>query len=73
MLNIAMKKAKKDLLVEKTKISIQAQVQTYDITAFVSDAWKKSFARVNKNKSAIADRGWHHLNRNLLLYPRFEQ
>ena len=35
-------------------------------------AWNASFNRVEKNKNAIAERGWGPLNRNLLLYKEIQ-
>ena len=66
-LNIALSKAKKDMLDDKTKMCMQAQLKTYDIIPLVNTAWLKSFYREDKNKNAIADRGWGPLNRSLLL------
>jgi len=40
-----------------------------DTIPLVNVSWEKSFARVDKNKNDIADRGWNPLNRNLLLFP----
>ena len=37
-----------------------------DIIPIVSYAWRESFANVNTNQKAIADRGWNPLNYNLL-------
>ena len=37
-----------------------------DIIPIVNYAWKESFARVETNRKAIADRGWNPLNYNLL-------
>lgn len=34
----------------------------------MNKAWEKSFARVNKNRMAIAERGWGPYNRALVLY-----
>ncbi len=36
----------------------------------MNEAWKKSFARVEYNKKAIAVRGWFPLTRNLLDHPK---
>ena len=68
-LNIAMTRAKQDFLEEKTKMCMHAQLQTYDIIPLINVAWAKSFARVEKNAQAGADRGWNPLNRNLLTFP----
>ena len=41
--------------------------QSTDIIPLINKAWNDSFARVEKNKQAIAERGWYPLNRNILL------
>ena len=66
--NIAITKAKQNLLDEKSQQCVNAQLQTYDIIPLVNAAWKQSFARIEKNKNACADRGWNPLNRCLLLH-----
>ena len=38
-----------------------------DIIPLINKAWNDSFARILKNKNAIAERGWYPLNRNILL------
>lgn len=43
-----------------------------DIIPLVNVAWSASFARINKNKKAIAERGWGPCNRNLLLYKEIQ-
>jgi len=43
-------------------------VEPFDIISIVSRAWKKSFACVESNKRAIAERRWHPFNRNLMTY-----
>ena len=47
-----------------------AQLQTYNIIPLINAAWAKSFARVDKNAQAGADRSWNPLNRNLLKFPK---
>ena len=39
-----------------------------DIVPLVNKAWNASFVRIDKNRNAIAERGWGPCNRNLLLY-----
>ena len=39
-----------------------------DVIPLVNVAWSASFSRIDKNKKAIAERGWGPCNRNLLLY-----
>ena len=68
--NIAMTKAKQELLEYKTRYTFEnPTLQPTDIIPLINKAWKQSFARVEKNRNAIADRGWNPLNRNLLLDP----
>lgn len=43
-------------------------IQPSDIITVVNEAWKGSFARVETNKKAIAERGWFPYNRNVLLH-----
>ena len=64
--NIALAKAKQDLLDTRYKKSIKADLHPHDIIPLINKAWEQSFVRVDKNKNAIADRGWNPLNRNLL-------
>ena len=40
-----------------------------DIVPIINYAWEKSFAKIDSNKRAIAERGWNPLNRNLLKHP----
>ncbi len=42
-------------------------IQPTDIIPYVNYAWEQSFARVETNRRAIADRGWGPLNYNLLI------
>ncbi len=39
-----------------------------DLIPLINTAWKSSFAHIDKNKNALADRGWNPLNQNLLLH-----
>ena len=50
-----------------------ARVETYEIIVIVNAAWAKSFARVDRNKKAIASRGWNPLTRNLLDHPEIAE
>ena len=45
------------------------QISSTDTIPLVNKAWDVSFARVEKNKKAIYERGWFPFNRNLLLHP----
>ena len=48
------------------------QLTATDIIPLVNKAWNASFARVDSNKKAIAERGWGPCNRNLLLYKEIQ-
>ena len=41
-------------------------IPTY-LMSLINKAWNSFFARIDKNKKAIAERGWNPLNFNLLL------
>ena len=38
----------------------------------MQQAWASSFARIDNNKKAIAERGWGPMNVNCLLHPEIE-
>ncbi len=40
-----------------------------DLMSLINRAWTKRFARVDKNKNAISERGWNPLNKALILDP----
>ena len=66
--NMAMTKAKQDLLALKDSLGLQNEgIVDTDLMPLINQAWDKSFARVEKNKNAISDRGWNPLNKCLLL------
>ena len=68
--NMAITKAKQDLLELKDSIGLQNDgIVDTDLMPLVNRAWDMSFARVHKNKNAIANRGWNPLNKALLLDP----
>ena len=67
--NIAMNQAKQDLLSYKEEKCMEGTLLPTDLMPLINKAWSKSFARVDKNKKAIAERGWNPLNFNLLLNP----
>jgi len=68
--NMAITKSKQNLLELKDSMGLQndGMVDT-DLMPLINEAWEKSFARVDKNRNAIADRGWNPLNKALLLDP----
>ena len=51
---------------EKEKMSLPGKLVATDLIPLINRAWSKSFARKNKNKIAIAKRGWDPSNRILL-------
>ena len=65
--NMSMTKSKLDLLEFKEKKAMSQSHQSTDIIPLINKAWNDSFARVEQNKQAIAERGWYPLNRNILL------
>ena len=67
---MAMTKAKQELLALKDSLGLQNDgILDTDLMPLINLAWKKSFARVEKNRNAISDRGWNPLNKCLLLDP----
>jgi len=44
-------------------------VEKSDVVLLIHHAWKESFAIVERNKKAIAERGWAPLNYVLLDHP----
>ena len=64
---IAMSKIKSEILKKRLNLYMDhPNIQPTDIIPCVNYAWEQSFARVETNKKAIADRGWGPLNFNLL-------
>ena len=64
--NIALARAKINLVKKKAEHCLPAVINRTDIVVILNEAWKHSFGRVEKNRKAIADRGWNPLNRNIL-------
>ena len=70
---IALARTKKKFLEKKLSMFIDPpNLITTDIIPLVNIAWTASFDRVEKNKNAIAERGWGPCNRNLLLYKEIQ-
>ena len=68
--NMAMTKEKQNLLEVKDTLGLMNDgILDTDLMPLINKAWERSFARVDKNKNAISDRGWNPLNRALLLDP----
>ena len=71
---MAITKAKTELVLKKQRCCwANPRVETYEIIVIVNAAWAKSFARVDRNKKAIAARGWNPLTRNLLDHPEIAE
>jgi hypothetical protein len=67
---IALKKAKQCLLQHKEMFPpIPVRIEKHDIVGLVHEAWNQSFAQVESNKRAIAERGWSPLTYTLLDHP----
>ena len=66
---MALTKYKRELLRRKESVGAEFAIDKQDITYIVAQAWANSFARIEKNKKAIAERGWGPLNFNCLLHP----
>ena len=67
---MALTKLKEEMINTRIRKMIQdMQIAPTDIIPLVNNAWDVSFARMEKNKKAIYERGWFPFNRNLLLHP----
>ena len=66
--NMAMTDAKRKLLDLKRQSCMNETIDKGDLMVLINIAWNKSFARVDKNRRAIADRGWGPYNRNILTF-----
>jgi hypothetical protein len=65
-LKITGKKRKEFVLQEKSWLLLDFKIEKQDIVGIVHYAWNASFARVETNKKAIANRGWYPANYILL-------
>ena len=63
---IAGKKRKEFVLQEKSRLRLEFKIEKQDIVGIVHYAWNASFARIETNKKAIANRGWYPANYILL-------
>jgi hypothetical protein len=67
---MSLTKHKRDLMKKKERQGIQEfAIEKEDVVNLVARAWDDSFARIDSNKQAIAERGWNPLNYNCLLNP----
>lgn len=60
---------KEKLITFKTRHGMPCNLQKSDIIPIINKAWANSFAIVDSNKSAIAERGWNPPNSALLFHP----
>ena len=68
--NMASVVRKREIVNEQDKYMCdRPTISAHDIIGIINYAWSKSFARVDSNKKAIAERGWFPYNRNLMLDP----
>jgi hypothetical protein len=66
---MALTKHKRNLLKRKEQRRAAFAIEKDDVVDLVARAWDDSFARINSNQKAIAERGWTPLNYNCLLHP----
>ena len=66
---MALTRHKRNLLKKKEKRRAAFAIEKEDVVDLVARAWDDSFARINSNQKAIAERGWTPLNYNCLLHP----
>ena len=62
---MAQTKAKLNMLETREKLGL-GELQSTDLMPIINYAWNCSFARRDKNKNAISDRGWNPLDWKLL-------
>jgi hypothetical protein len=70
---IESKKSKADTVRCNIRAGLPATLKRSDIVRIVNVAWQKSFARVDTNLKAIAERGWPPLNYVLLDHPELQE
>jgi hypothetical protein len=66
---MALTRHKRNLLKKKENRRAAFAIEKDDVVDLVARAWDDSFARINSNQKAIAERGWTPLNYNCLLHP----
>ncbi len=64
--------AKSDLLVWKYERGLTQSIDPTDIIPLLNIAFPIAFGRVDRNLSAVAERGWNPLNRILLEHPSLQ-
>jgi len=58
---------------QKAKLRYDCKIEQHDIVGVVHHSWNQSFAKVEGNKKAIAERGWAPLTYNLLDHPELQR
>ena len=71
--NQALVRVKRDMMALRELHDLPLSLQPTDIMLLIRQAWGKSFARIESNRKAIAERGWYPFNRNLLLLPELRE
>jgi hypothetical protein len=66
------KDGKENIVTMKTKHRIKFSIVKQDVMWIVRYTWDKSFAHIEMNKDAIAERGWGALNYILLDHPELQ-
>ncbi len=54
---------------KKQELRLPFRIERHDAVGLTLRAWNQSFARVESNKKAVAERGWGPLTYNLLDHP----
>ena len=65
---MAMIDAKRKLLDLKRQSCMNETIDKSDLMLLINIVWNKSFARVDKNRRLIVDRGWGPYNHNILSF-----
>jgi hypothetical protein len=60
---------KANLMKKKQELRLPFRIERHDAVGLTLHAWNVSFARVESNKKAVAERGWGPLTYNLLDHP----
>ena len=58
---MVMTDAKRKLLDLKRQSCMNKTIDKINLMLLINIAWNKLFARIDKNRRAIADRGWDHI------------
>ena len=66
--NMAMTDAKRNLLDLKYQSCMTETIDKIDLMLLINIAWNRSFARVDKNRRAIVERGWGPYNHYILTF-----